>query len=120
MGAPQPVYYGGLVMGQVRHFDTERERPGLPPDIAALVERIDGEGIELTLVNCGGAEREVIVQAGAYGEHEFEAVRTNAAGEASEPASNAIRVVLPSASRVSIDADLERYVDDPSYAFPWV
>ncbi|MCU4742487.1 hypothetical protein [Natronoglomus mannanivorans] len=119
MGAPQPVYYGGLVMAQVRHFDPERERPGLPPGVAALVERVDDDGIELTLINCGGQDRELVVQAGAYGEHEFTAVRTDGESDERRPESSAIHVALPSGTRVSIDANLERFANDPSYAFPW-
>jgi hypothetical protein len=36
---------------QVRHFDPERRRAGLPEDVAALVERIEPASITLTLVN---------------------------------------------------------------------
>ncbi|ADB63553.1 hypothetical protein Htur_4781 (plasmid) [Haloterrigena turkmenica DSM 5511] len=117
MGAPQPVYYGGLVMAQVRHFDPEHERPGLPPGVSALVEDVSSEGVDLTLVNGGGADRKVVVQAGAYGEHEFTAVEYD--GERGQPESNAIRVSLPSGSRLSLSADLDRFANDPSYAFPW-
>ena len=117
MGAPQPVYYGGLVHAQVRHFDPERERPGLPPGVSALVERIDSEGVDLTLVNGGGRDRDVVVQGGAYGEHEFTTVR--AGGESTEAGTNALRVTVESGARVSLSADLDRFVDDPTYAFPW-
>ncbi|QRV17993.1 hypothetical protein JMJ58_23720 (plasmid) [Haloterrigena salifodinae] len=117
MGAPQPVYYGGLVMAQIRHFDPERERPGLPPGVSALVEDVSDEGVDLTLVNGGGADRDLVVQAGAYGEHEFAALEYG--GERGRPESNAIRVSLPSGSRVSLSAALDRFVNDPSYEFPW-
>ncbi|AHG01662.1 hypothetical protein HALLA_04480 (plasmid) [Halostagnicola larsenii XH-48] len=117
MGAPQPVYYGGLVMAQVRHFDLERERPGLPAGVSALVTDVTREGIDLTLVNGGGADRELIVQAGAYGEHEFTSLEHD--GERGHPESNAIRVSLPSGTRVSLSAALERFVNDPAYEPPW-
>ncbi|SEW31170.1 hypothetical protein [Natrinema salifodinae] len=117
MGAPQPVYYGGLVMAQLRHFDPERERPGLPPGVAALVEDVTREGVSLTLVNGGGADRDLIIQAGAYGEHEFAVVE--AGDDRGRPETNAIRVSLPSGSRVSLAASLDRFANDPSYAFPW-
>jgi len=41
MGAPKQIYYGGLVMARVRHFDRKRDRPGLPPGVAALIEGLD-------------------------------------------------------------------------------
>ncbi len=117
MGAPQPVYYGGMVMAQVRHFDPERERPGLPEGVSALVESIDSAGIDLTLVNGGSRDREVVTQAGAYAEHEFTGVEYD--GEAREAGTDALRVSLPSGTRVSISAEMDRFVDDPTYAFPW-
>ncbi|WP_435361756.1 hypothetical protein [Haloarchaeobius sp. DFWS5] len=117
MGAPQPVYYGGLVHAQVRHFDPVQERPGLPDDVAALVERVDEDGIDCTLVNVGSEDRELVVQAGAYGEHVFEEIRYE--NETEQPATNAISVSLPSGTRVSLEATLDRYVNDPSYAVPW-
>ncbi|RKD89196.1 hypothetical protein [Halopiger aswanensis] len=117
MGAPQPVYYGGLVMAQVRHFDADRRRPGLPEGVSALVESVTDAGVDLTLVNGGSRDRELIVQAGAYGEHEFAGVQTD--GEEDRPESNTIWVSLPSGTRISLTADLERFVNDPTYAFPW-
>ena len=117
MGAPQPVYYGGLVMAQVRHFDSERERPGLPPGVAALVEDVDSEGIAMTLVNGGARDQELMVQAGAYGEHEFATVEFD--GERASPEANAISVSLPSGTRVDLRAELDRFENDPSYDCPW-
>jgi len=117
MGAPQPVYYGGMVMAQVRHFDPARDRPGLPEGVGALVERVTDDGVDLTLVNSGSEDREVVVQAGAYGEHEFATIRRD--GRERHPEDSAIRVSLPSGSKVSIDAELDRFVNDPSYEFSW-
>jgi hypothetical protein len=57
---------------RVRYFDPQRHRPGLPEDIAALVEKFDASSVTLTLVNLShSSAREVVVQAGAYGEHQF-------------------------------------------------
>ncbi|MCZ7638335.1 MAG: hypothetical protein M5U12_21200 [Verrucomicrobia bacterium] len=41
LGAPNHIYHGGLLHGRVWYFDPERRRSGLPPDVAALVERIE-------------------------------------------------------------------------------
>jgi len=93
LGAPQPIYNGGLLHCALRYFDEQRQRPGLPRDIAALVERLDlvpppappagdsdgkaaasGDeelrGTMVHLVNLSPFEgRTVIVQAGAFSEH---------------------------------------------------
>ena len=117
MGAPQPVYYGGLTMAQIRHFDRDERRAGLPRGVAALVEDVTPDGVSVTLVNAGGRDRELAMQAGAYGEHTFTAVDD---GEGTfSPDDSSIRVSLPSGTRVSIDAELDRFSNDPSYAFPW-
>ncbi|GAA0237554.1 hypothetical protein [Haladaptatus pallidirubidus] len=116
MGAPQPIYYGGLVMAQVRHFDCEREQPGLPDGVAALIDSITSEGIGLTLVNTSGQDREMLVQAGAYGEHEFTTVKTG--DEEVRLESNVITVLLPSGTRLSLSAEMNRFSNDPSYEIP--
>lgn len=117
MGAPQPIYYGGMVMAQIRHFDAKRERPGLPDGVSALVESVDASGVAFTLVNDAGGEREVTVQAGAYGEHTFETVdhgdRTVAVNDPT------MTVTLPSGTRASVNATLQRFVNDPTYELPW-
>ena len=43
MGAPLPHYNGGLLVTRLRHFDIQRRRPGLPPDVAALVSGLSGD-----------------------------------------------------------------------------
>ncbi|MDP6042498.1 MAG: hypothetical protein QGG64_28360, partial [Candidatus Latescibacteria bacterium] len=71
---------GGLPTGRVgsplychvRYFDPEGRRPGVPDDVAALVEKISDEEVTLTLVNVNPIEsRTVIVQGGGYAEHEI-------------------------------------------------
>lgn len=116
MGAPQPIYYGGLVMAQVRHFDLGRGRPGLPQNVAALVQDVTADGIDLTLVNTGGRDREMLVQAGAYGEHEFTTV--SADGTERRPESNVIEISLPSGTHCSLSAELDRFENDPTYDLP--
>ena len=71
---------GGLPTGRVgsplychiRYFDPEKRRAGVPDDVAALVEKISDEDLTLTLVNVNPIEhRTVILQGGAYAEHEI-------------------------------------------------
>ena len=124
MGAPQSVYNGGLLRATVRYYDDDEQRPGLPRDVAALVDHLAGDGVGVQLVNCNRHEsRRLIVQAGAFGEHSFTEVRTEN-GEGEAPTVTAVNgqyvsVELPPASQVRLDAGLNRFCNDPSYAFPW-
>ena len=63
-------------MARLRYFDGERQRPGLPRDVAALVDQLSAKRTRLHLVNLSPFYvRDVVVQAGAFGEHRFTAVR---------------------------------------------
>ena len=67
LGAPQMLYNGGLT-APILHFDAESGRPGLPPETAALVESVRGDGIDVHLVNLSALrERTVRIQAGYAG-----------------------------------------------------
>ena len=139
LGAPQVVYNGGLLQARVRYFDPTRQRPGLPPDVAALVERIEETRTVLQLVNLSPFEtREVIVQAGAFAEHRFTTVtfpeRTSdypgIVGSYAAPAlatvkrtlpveASHLNVALPPGTTLTLDLVMARFVNDPTYAAPW-
>ena len=38
---PLVVNFLGLLLVRLRYFDAEAKRPGLPPDVAALVEKLE-------------------------------------------------------------------------------
>ncbi len=118
MGCPQTVYNGGLSRARVRYFDTDRVRPGLPPDVAALVEVIRANRTVVRLVNLNPAEtRHLIVQAGAFGEHRFTTVTVE---EESSPVNGPyLGVELPAGTTILLDLGTELNVNRPSYAFPW-
>ncbi|MBM3932839.1 MAG: hypothetical protein FJ319_00795 [SAR202 cluster bacterium] len=123
MGGPQTIYNGGLNRGNVRYFDEDRGRPGLPPDVAALVDKLGDANIGIQLVNTSSTQtRKLIVQSGVFGEHTFTEVRTQSAGK--EPAIVPVNgkyfaVTLPPSTSIRLDAGLKRFSNDPSYAFPW-
>jgi hypothetical protein len=54
-GGLQVVYNGGAAQATLRYYDADRSRPGLPPDVAALVSSIDPDATVVTLVNLSGA-----------------------------------------------------------------
>jgi hypothetical protein len=114
MGAPENVYNGGLLRAAVRYFDRDRNRPGLPPDVAALVEQLEANRVVIRLVNLNVFEgRNVVVQAGAFGEHSF--TQVNGA-----PVNGKyFAVELPPATEIRLEAGLRRFANRPSYAFAW-
>ena len=138
-GAPQIIYNGGLLHCRVRYFDALRRRPGLPPDVAALVTAIRPGALELHLVNTGASrERRLIIQAGGFGEHRFRTARyarrtsvyPGAIGNGAPPplrtapCSPAIhdrylQVVLPAATELRLTLEMERYTYPPGYHTPW-
>jgi len=139
MGAPQPLYNGGLMVTRLRYWDALRRRPGLPPDTAALVEVLEPERTVVRLVNVGvREERRVIVGGGAFGEHRIVmaryAARTSGypgergAYEAPDLTTDErvvdvgdtyLEVILPPASEIRLDLRMVRYANQPSYAGPW-
>ncbi|WP_395244194.1 hypothetical protein ACGGZK_19030 [Agromyces sp. MMS24-K17] len=74
-GTPQVLYNGGLPFAAVAYEDADRNRPGLPPDVAALVTRLDADRIELELVNLSPARaRRVRVRPSRFGQQRLVAV----------------------------------------------
>ena len=118
MGAPQSVYTGGLLRATVRYFDSDRGRPGLPPDVAALVDHLDADGAGVQLVNLNPSEpRNLIVQAGAFAEHQF--VEVTCADQKVPVESKYLGVQLPPAASIRLEVVMRRFAHQPTYAFPW-
>jgi hypothetical protein len=99
---------------RVRYFDPARQRPGLPDDVAALVEKFDADTTTLTLVNTNAGEsRDVTVQAGAYGEHQFLTVN----GQPVNGSSVLVRLGPGSGGR--LECKVKRYANAPTLKLPW-
>ncbi|MCK9794629.1 hypothetical protein M1843_12815 [Isoptericola sp. 4D.3] len=81
-GTPQTLYNGGLPFAAVAYTDADRHRPGLPPDVAALVSGLDrgadGTGrVELSLVNLSPTRtRRLRVRPSRFGEERLVGVVT--------------------------------------------
>ena len=142
LGAPQPIYNGGLLHARLRYYDVGRKRQGLPEDVGALVETLTATRTVVRLVNLSPTEsRELIVQAGAFSEHRFGTVtfegRTNEwpgelggyAGTYTSPElttetrtadvnASHLTVRIPAGMEITLDLATERYVNDPTYAMP--
>ncbi|OXS59223.1 hypothetical protein B1A99_11365 [Cohnella sp. CIP 111063] len=149
MGAPSPLYNGGLLMAMLRYYDADAQRPGLPPDVAALVEKLDEGGVAVKLVNLHPTRsRRAIVQAGAFGEHRFTGVKYEArgasAGEGGKVGGSTTMEKMPSGisapsaeyreeelngkwllvelgagCHTTLELGISRFANDPSYEEPW-
>jgi hypothetical protein len=121
MGGPDP---GGSTHGplplnvQVRHFDPDRKRAGLPEDVGALVERFSADSVTLTLINSNPFRaKNVTVQMGAYGEHTATSVTV---GETVTPINaSSFTVKLAPGSGDTLTIGIRRYANQPTLAFPW-
>jgi hypothetical protein len=103
---------------RVRYFDPSKRRPGLPEDVAALVEKMTADETVLTLVNVSQLHpRRVVIQAGAYGEHSF---TTATVGDATLAVNGQLlEVELAPGCGTRITLGTKRYVHPPSLALPW-
>ena len=124
---------GGLPTGRdghslhcrLRYFDADRRRAGLPPDVGALVERMDAENVDVSLVNLSPVhERTVVVQGGAYAEHRSELVSCGGqdaelqGGFDSQRRSAFVVRLTPGCGGV-LSIRQRRYAHPPTFAFPW-
>jgi hypothetical protein len=137
-----------VLHARLRYFDPARRRAGLPEHVAALVERMTEDEVAVQLVNLDPVEaRTVIVQGGAFAEHHITRVRTEPVGEAAgesegllfgrggarrpapreesapvdeqvDDAHFAVRLAPGAGARLVIE--MRRYVNQPTFAFPWV
>jgi hypothetical protein len=118
---------GGLPTGRVgyplhcrvRYFDPVKRRAGIPEDVAALVERITADEVTLHVVNINQVEeRTVIIQGGAYAEHQIEAATVDQQMTKIDASSFALRLAPGAGNRLTLQ--MKRYVNQPTLAFPWV
>jgi hypothetical protein len=117
-GAPIPGRDGGLINARLRYFDPVRRRAGVPEDVGALVSEFTDTTTVVTLVNLSATERrQVIVQAGAYGEHQFTSASVN--GKTSALDGRDFAVELAPAAGAKIVLTQRRYVNAPTVRFPW-
>jgi hypothetical protein len=139
LGAPQPLYNGGLLFSPLRYYDGQRRRPGLPRDVAALVTSSSLTEVEVRLVNLSAfEERNVIVQAGSFAQDRFRKVgwqrRTSEypgpAGSGMAPALEVeaveqecdegyVEVVLPPGTEIELRLEVEKFRERPEYCTPW-
>jgi hypothetical protein len=118
LGGLPPGRDGGVLNCRLRYFDLVRRRAGVPEDVAALVDELTDRHVGVTLVNLNATEpRTVMVQAGAYGEHQFESVTL---GDRTLPINGPLATVcLQPGSGGRLTFTMRRYVNQPTVMPPW-
>lgn len=118
LGGIHPGHRGSILHCRVRYFDPANRRAGVPEGVAALVEKLTADGMTLTLVNTNQVEsREVLLQAGGYGEHQFNAATVD--GETVDVQDRLFTVRLAPGCGARIQFAMNRYVNDPTMILPW-
>jgi len=118
LGALVPGREGGLLNARLRYFDPARRRAGVPEDVAALVSELGDRRTAVTLVNLNPAiARDVIVQAGAYAEHQLESVEWG--GQSVRVGAPHVTVRLAPGAGARLTLTMRHYVNQPTVAFPW-
>ena len=103
---------------RVRYFDPIRQRAGIPEDVAALVEKLTDDETTLTLVNINPVEeRKVVIQGGAYAEHQLIDVAVDDRVLPLDQPFFTVRLAPGSGERMVIK--MKRYANQPTFVFPW-
>ena len=108
----------GLLHVRVRYFDPVRRRAGLPEDVAALITAMDAASVRVAIVNVNQvAPRTVIVQGGAYGEHQILDVAVQGKNQTVQGRRFVLRLA-PGAGTELVIRD-RRYANRPTMSMPW-
>lgn len=114
-----PSQGGALRYARLRWFDPERRRAGIPPDVAALVEKLGEDETVVSLVNINQvAARTVTVQGGAYAEHQILSAAVGEGG-ATPVDSSAFTLRLAPGAGARLTLKMKRYTNAPTLSFPW-
>jgi len=106
------------LLAEVWHYDPANGRPGLPPDVGALVDKITKDQVSLRLVNlCQSEPRTVVVRMGAYGENQCVSVRMR--GRTTPVNANWFAVRLAPGCGDQLTLTLRRFVNQPRAGMPW-
>jgi hypothetical protein len=118
LGGLPPKHQSEILHARLRYFDPVRRRPGLPEDVAALVDSLADRSTSLVLVNLNQTDsRDLIVQGGGYGEHVCEQVSID--GRAIEIHDSSFRVRLAPGAGARLTIAMKRYGGKPTLARPW-
>ena len=118
MGGMDPGRGGAALHCRLRYFDPESRRAGIPDDIAALIDKFSDSEVSVILVNTSPtAARDLIIQAGAYGEHNVSNVLIG--NESVTVDGPYFRVKIDPGCGARLIVSNDRYTEKPTMAFPW-
>jgi hypothetical protein len=118
LGGLYPGHVGSPLHCRVRYFDPEKRRAGVPDDVAALVDHLTDTQTGITLINLNPvAGHSVIVQGGAYAEHQFADVTIDGHKRAVDAPSFTVQLAPGSGAHLVLTT--HRYANPPSLKFPW-
>ncbi|MFO0428667.1 MAG: hypothetical protein ACK526_19015 [Planctomyces sp.] len=118
MAGVDPGRGGGPLHCRVRWFDPVQRRAGVPDDVAVLVDGMKDDEFSLTIVNLSPtAERDVVMQGGAYGEHLL--TQINADGIDVKVDSPVVDIRLAPGAGHRLTVKTQRYACQPTLQFPW-
>ncbi|MCW5979788.1 MAG: hypothetical protein KIT09_17035 [Bryobacteraceae bacterium] len=107
-----------MLHSRFRYFDPDRRRAGPPESMGALVEKLADDSAAVTLVNTDAVNPiNVIVQGGAYAEHQLLSASVNGKEQPVNQAYVAVRLEPGCGARVEFK--MKRYANQPTLAFPW-
>jgi hypothetical protein len=113
-----PNQGGAPLHCRLRYFDPERQRAGLPEDVAALIDHLSADRTAVTLINLNPvSSRTVTIQGGAYAEHRIAAASLN--GSRIGVGDSAFDVRLQPGCGARLELDMRRYANQPTLTFPW-
>lgn len=118
LGGLPPSVDGGLLNARLRYFDPEHKRAGVPEDVGALVSELTDTSTTVTLVNLNStASRTIVVQGGAYAEHQIESVQVN--GQTQAVNGRTFTVELKPGAGATVTLKMRRFANQPTITFPW-
>src|SRR5262245_42950792 len=117
-GGLLPGREGGLVNARLRYFDPDRKRAGVPEDVAALVSELSDTRVTVTLINLNPSQpRTVVVQGGAYGEHQL--ISVTGGGKTIPIDRPLLTVRLDPGCGAQLVLTMKRYANTPTVMHPW-
>lgn len=113
-----PTRFAQPIHCRLRYFDPVRRRAGMPEDVAALVEELGPDHTVVSLINLNPVEaRTVVVQGGAYGEHQLLAAECEGRGFPLDAPAATFTLSPGAGSRIRLQ--MRRYANPPTFTFPW-
>ena len=120
LGGSTNIYHGGLMFAALRYFG--KDRPGLPEETGALVEKVDEGGVTVSFHNGSKNPCEFTIQGGCFGEHTLAsaAVLSGADNAGCDIAIGGkyLDVKLGAGEGLKLRLEMKRFSQKPSYLFP--